>query len=77
MANDNLSGSPEPVATTAAPTEDELVEQISDLLDDPATDPVKEPEDAEAAPVEEDDPLGLERKTLKRKKPTTRTARRC
>jgi hypothetical protein len=59
MANDNLSGSPEPVATTAAPTEDELVEQISDLLDDPATDPVKEPEDAEAAPVEEDDPLGL------------------
>ena len=59
MANDNLSAPAEPVATTTAPTEESLIEDISELLDDPATDPVKEPEDAEAAPAEEDDPLGL------------------
>lgn len=57
MAEDNLSGSPEPVATTS-PTEDELVEDISNLLEPPETDQPEEPEE-EAAPTEEDDPLGL------------------
>ena len=58
MANDNLSGSPEPVAVSTPPTEDQLVEDISNLLEDPATDLPEEPEEA-AAPTEEDDPLGL------------------
>ena len=57
MAEDNLSGSPEPVATTP-PTEDELVEDISNLLEPPETDQPEEPEEA-TAPTEEDDPLGL------------------
>lgn len=60
MANDNLSAAAEPVATTA-PTEDELIGQISDLLDDSETNPVKEHEEPAAAEAEpEDDPLGLE-----------------
>lgn len=60
MANDNLSGSPEPVATTA-PTEEALIEDISNLLDDSETNPVKEHEEPDAAEAEpEDDPLGLE-----------------
>lgn len=62
MAEDNLSGSPEPVvAPTTPPTESQLVEDISNLLDDPSPDPVEEPEESEAAEVEpEDDPLGLD-----------------
>ena len=57
MAEDNLSAPAEPVATTP-PTEDELVEDISNLLEPPETDQPEEPEE-EAAPTEEDDPLGL------------------
>lgn len=61
MADNNLSPSGEPVVTTPPPTEDQLVEDISNLLEDPATDPPEEPEDAKAAETEpEDDPLGLE-----------------
>jgi hypothetical protein len=58
MAEDNLSGSPEPVAVPMPPTQDDLVEDISNLLEPPETDQHEEPEEA-AAPTEEDDPLGL------------------
>jgi hypothetical protein len=58
MAQDNLSAPAEPVATTA-PTEDELIGQISDLLEPPETDQPEEHEESAAAPAEEDDPLGL------------------
>jgi hypothetical protein len=62
MADDNLSGSPEPV-NDAPPTEAELVEDISNLLEDPETDlPEDEADEAAAEPEqteEEDDPLGL------------------
>jgi hypothetical protein len=58
MAEDNLSGSPEPVAVPMPPTQDDLVEDISNLLEPPETDQPEEPEEA-AAPTEEDDPLGL------------------
>lgn len=59
MADDNLSPPGEPVVTTP-PTEEQLIGDISNLLDDPETDLVEEPEDDEAAPAEDDDPLGLE-----------------
>jgi hypothetical protein len=62
MADDNLSPSGEPVVTTlpTPPTEDQLVEDISNLLDDPTPDPVEdEPDEAAAPPEEDDDPLGL------------------
>jgi hypothetical protein len=62
MAEDNLSGSPEPVvAPTTPPTEDELIGDISNLLDDPVPDPIEDEPDEAAAPPEEDedDPLGL------------------
>jgi len=63
MANDNnLSGEPGPDVTTPQ-SYDEQIEDISDLLDDPETDPVEELEDSEAAkptPEDDDDPLGLE-----------------
>jgi hypothetical protein len=58
MAEDNLSGSPEPVAVPMPPTQDDLVEDISNLLEPPETDQHEEPEEA-AAPTEDDDPLGL------------------
>jgi hypothetical protein len=63
MAEDNLSGSPEPVvAPTTPPTEDELIGDISNLLDDPATDPIEDEPDEAAADTktEDDDPLGLD-----------------
>lgn len=66
MADNNLSGSePGPDVSTPAPaqTYEEHVEDISKLLEDPATDlPEGEEDNAEAAPVEnpEDDPLGLD-----------------
>ena len=41
MAEDNLSGSPEPVATTP-PTQESLVEDISNLLEPPETDQPEE-----------------------------------
>src|SRR5688500_16103369 len=61
MADDNLSPSGEPVVTTlpTPPTEDQLVEDISNLLDDPTPDPVEDEPDEAAAPPEDDDPLGL------------------
>ena len=61
MADNNLSAEAGPDVTTA-PTEDQLVEDISNLLEDPETDLPEEPEDSEAAEpdeTEEDDPLGL------------------
>lgn len=58
MAEDNLSGSPEPVATTPPPTQESLVEDISNLLEPPETDQPEEHEEA-TAPTEDDDPLGL------------------
>ena len=66
MADNNLSGSePGPDVSTPAPaqTYEEHVEDISKLLEDPATDlPEGEEDNAEAAPVAnpEDDPLGLD-----------------
>lgn len=64
MADNNLPGVPGPDVTTP-PTEAQLVEDISELLDDPETAPVEETEDSEAAPPEkpdedDDDPLGLD-----------------
>jgi hypothetical protein len=64
MADNNLSASAEPDVTTPQ-TYNEQVEDLSNLLEDPATDPHEEPEDSEAAEaepeaVEDDDPLGLE-----------------
>jgi hypothetical protein len=59
MAEDNLSAPAEPVATTPPPTEESLVEDISNLLEPPETDQPEEPEEAAAAPAEDDDPLGL------------------
>ena len=57
---DNLSVPAEPVALPTPPTEDQLVEDISNLLDDPTPDPVEdEPDEAAAPPEEDDDPLGL------------------
>jgi hypothetical protein len=58
MAQDNLPAPAGPVATTP-PTQESLVEDISNLLDDPAPDPIKEPEEPAAAAAEDDDPLGL------------------
>jgi hypothetical protein len=58
MAEDNLPVSTGPVAVPTPPTQEELVEDISNLLEDPATDLPEEPEEA-AAPTEDDDPLGL------------------
>ena len=58
MAEDNLSGSPEPVATTP-PTQESLVEDISNLLEPPETDQPEEHEEAAAAPKPEDD-LGFD-----------------
>ncbi len=51
--------STETVETTLPPTEEELIGEISDLLDDSEGNPVEEHEEANAAPDEEDDPLGL------------------
>jgi hypothetical protein len=59
MAEDNLSVSTEPVAVSTPPTQASLVEDISNLLEDPVTDLPEEPEEAAAAPTEDDDPLGL------------------
>jgi hypothetical protein len=60
MADNNLSPPGEPVVTTP-PTENQLIEDISNLLDDPEEDHVEEPEDEAAAKSEpEDDPLGLD-----------------
>jgi hypothetical protein len=61
MPDNNLPASAGPVDVPAPlPTEDSLIEDISDLLDDsPASaNPVEEPEEAAAQP-EDDDPLGL------------------
>lgn len=59
MANDNLSAPAEPVATSA-PTEESLIEDISNLLEPPETEQPEEHEEPAAAPAEDDDPLGLE-----------------
>jgi hypothetical protein len=59
MADNNLSASAEPDVTTPAQTFDEQVEDLSNLLEDPETDLPEEPEEAAAAPAEEDDPLGM------------------
>jgi hypothetical protein len=59
MPIDNLSAPAEPVAVPAPQSEEELISDISNLLDDPATDPVNEHEEANAAQPEDDDPLGL------------------
>jgi len=62
MADNNLPGEPGPDVTTPQ-SYDQQIEDISNLLDDPAADPVEEPEDSEAAkpePEDDDDPLGLE-----------------
>jgi hypothetical protein len=60
MADNNLSAPAEPDVTTPQ-TYDEQVEDLSNLLDDPATDPVTDDQDEAAAPVEpvedEEDPL--------------------
>lgn len=60
MADNNLSAPAEPDVTTPQ-TYDEQVEDLSNLLDDPATDPVEDDQDEAAAtadPVEEEvDPL--------------------
>ncbi len=61
MPDNNLPASAGPVDVPAPlPTEDSLIEDISELLDDsPASaNPVEKPEEA-AAPTEDDDPLGL------------------
>jgi hypothetical protein len=61
MPDNNLPASAGPVDVPAPlPTEDSLIEDISDLLDDsPASaNPVEGPEEAAAQP-EDDDPLGL------------------
>jgi hypothetical protein len=59
MPTDNLSAPAEPVAVPSPQSEEELISDISNLLDDPSPDPVEEPEEAAAAPAEDDDPLGL------------------
>jgi hypothetical protein len=59
MPDNNLPASAGPVDVPAPlPTEASLIEDISNLLDDPETDHVEEPEEAAAQP-EDDDPLGL------------------
>lgn len=64
MADNNLSASAEPDVTTPAQSYDEQVEDLSNLLDDPVTDPVTDDQDEAAAPVEpeaeEEDPLFAE-----------------
>jgi hypothetical protein len=61
MADNNLSASAEPDVTTPAQSYDEQVEDLSNLLDDPETDPVEDDQDEAAAPVDpvedEEDPL--------------------
>ena len=61
MADNNLSASAEPDVTTPAQSYDEQVEDLSNLLGDPETDPVEDDQDEAAAPVEpveeEEDPL--------------------
>jgi hypothetical protein len=63
MADDNLSAPAEPVAApTTPPTEDELIGDISNLLDDPSPDPIEDEPDEAAADTkpEDEDPLGLD-----------------
>lgn len=61
MADNNLSASAEPDVTTPAQTYDEQVEDLSNLLGDPATDLPEDDQDEAAAPIEkaeeEEDPL--------------------
>lgn len=61
MADNNLSASAEPDVTTPAQSYDEQVEDLSNLLEDPATDLPEDDQDEAAAPVEpveeEEDPL--------------------
>lgn len=63
MVDNNLSGTEPGPDVTTPPTEASLIEDISNLLDDPETDPAEEQEDSEAAKPdateEDDDPLGL------------------
>lgn len=59
MSDNNLSAAAGPVdVPNPLPTEESLVEDISNLLEPLETDQPEEPEEA-AAPAEEDDPLGL------------------
>jgi hypothetical protein len=65
MVDNNLSGAEPGPDVTTPQTYSEQVEDLSNLLEDPATDPPEESEDSEAATtepeaVEDDDPLGLE-----------------
>lgn len=65
MADNNLSGTEPGPDVTTPPTRETLVEDISNLLEDPATDLPEESEDSEAAEAEpegvvDDDPLGLD-----------------
>lgn len=65
MVDNNLSGAEPGPDVTTPQTYNEQVEDLSNLLEDPATDPPEESEDSEAAKtepetVEDDDPLGLE-----------------
>lgn len=60
MIDSNLSASAEPDVTTPM-TYDEQVEDLSNLLDAPETDPVEDDQDEAAAPeADEDDPLFAE-----------------
>lgn len=60
MADNNLSAPAEPDVTTPVQSYDEQVDDLSNLLDAPATDPVTDDQDEAAAPKpaqEEEDPL--------------------
>lgn len=60
MADNNLSGTEPGPDVTTPPTQEQLVEDISNLLEDPVPDLPEDDEDAPAAKPEDDDPLGLE-----------------
>lgn len=61
MVDNNLSGTEPGPDVTTPPTQESLVEDISNLLEDPETDLPEESEDEAAASDEpEDDPLGLD-----------------